>query len=189
MMNRLTINKDISEMNMLELAHNSCYVKDGNARYRDYDIDIDVRQLSRKLLKEYANGDDAFTCDEDFDEQMLDCLQYGTANIEGIIALLYRNMWAMAELRERLKEYEDLEEQGLVLWLPCKVGDIIYEIHPLTGKITERKINSIVVCNCPDLTIMYKSGYDYSNVQDDFDKTVFLTRAEAEQKLKEMENK
>ena len=90
---------------------------------------------------------------------------------------------------ERLAEYEDLEQQGLLLRLPCKVGDVIYEIHPLTGKITQRKIKSVVVCNCPDLTIMYKSGYDYSNVQDDFGKTVFLTQSEAEQKLKEMENK
>ena len=87
---------------------------------------------------------------------------------------------------EKLAKYEDLEEQGLLLHLNCNVGDIIYEVNPLTGKITERKINSIVVCNCPDLTIMYKSGYDYSNVQEDFGKTVFLTQAEAEEKLKEM---
>ena len=92
-----------------------------------------------------------------------------------------------ANVLNRLTEYEDLEEQGLLLRLPCKVGDVIYEIHPLTGKITQRKIKSIVVCNCPDLTIMYKSGYDYSNVQDDFGKTVFLTQAEAEQRLKEIE--
>lgn len=91
-------------------------------------------------------------------------------------------------LKKKLKEYKDLEEQGLLLRLPCKVGNIVYEIHPLTGKITERKIKSIVVCNCPDLTIMYKSGYDYSNVQDDFGKTVFLTQVEAEQKLKKMES-
>ena len=91
-------------------------------------------------------------------------------------------------LKSKLKNYNDLEKQGLLLRLPCKVGDVIYEIHPLTNKITPRKIKSIVVCNCPDLTIMYKSGYDYSNVQDDFGKTVFLTQAEAEQKLKEMES-
>ena len=91
-----------------------------------------------------------------------------------------------AEMSKEIRMYRKLEEQGLLLRLPCKVGDVIYEIHPLTGKITPRKIKSIVVCNCPDLTIMYKSGYDYSNVQDDFGKTVFLTKEEAEQKLKEM---
>ena len=93
-----------------------------------------------------------------------------------------------ANVLSRLAEYEDAEEQGLLLRLPCKVGNVIYEIHPLTNKITPRKIKSIVVCNCPDLTIMYKSGYDYSNVQDDFGKTVFLTQEEAEQKLKEKES-
>lgn len=91
-------------------------------------------------------------------------------------------------LKKKLKDYKDLEKQGLLLKLPCKVGDVIYEINPLTGKIAQRKIKSIVVCNAPDLIIMYKSGYDYSNVQDDFGKTVFLTQAEAEQKLKEMES-
>ena len=30
------------------------------------------------------------------------------------------------KLAERLKEYEDLEEQGLLLKLPCKVGDTVY---------------------------------------------------------------
>lgn len=29
---------------------------------------------------------------------------------------------------ERLKEYEDMEEQGLLVRLPCKVGDTIYRI-------------------------------------------------------------
>jgi hypothetical protein len=32
------------------------------------------------------------------------------------------------EVMRKLAEYEDLEEQGLLLKLPCKVGDIIYEI-------------------------------------------------------------
>lgn len=27
----------------------------------------------------------------------------------GLLALFYRNLWAMADLRERLKYYEDLE--------------------------------------------------------------------------------
>jgi hypothetical protein len=34
----------------------------------------------------------------------------------------------LAQWLEELKEYEQLEEQGLLLKLPCKVGDIIYEI-------------------------------------------------------------
>lgn len=106
-MKRLTSDKPVAEMGMSELAHNSCYAADGEARYRDYDLDIDARSLARKLLKDYTGWDGAFTCNEDFDEWMVDYLQDGMDCIEGLIALFYRNLWAMADLRERLKAYED----------------------------------------------------------------------------------
>lgn len=32
-------------------------------------------------------------------------------------------------LTERLAEYEDAEEQGLLVWLPCKVGDSYFIIR------------------------------------------------------------
>ena len=121
--------------------------------------------------------------EEIFQEKMTDTACEFLKDKEEFGKWLDRNKW----VAKKCDEYARAEEQGLLLRLPCNVGDIIYEIHPLTGKITQREIKSIVVCNCPDLTIMYKSGYDYSNVQDDFGKTVFLTQAEAEQKLKEME--
>ena len=57
---------------------------------------------------------------------MLDCLKYGINTKEGLIATFYRNLWAMAELREKLKMYEDLEEQGKLIKLPCTIGDILY---------------------------------------------------------------
>lgn len=106
-MERLTTDKPVTEMGMFELAYNSCYIKDGKARYRDFDLDEDARVLARKLLKDHADGDDAFTCDEDFDDWMVDYLQDGMDSMEGLIALFYRNLWAMADLRERLKAYED----------------------------------------------------------------------------------
>ncbi len=108
-MKRITLDKPVSEMGMLELAHNSCYIKDGKARYRDYDLDVDARVLTRQLLKDLVDGDDAFTCDEDFDEWMVDYLQDGMDSTEGLIALFYRNLLAMAELRECLKTYEDTD--------------------------------------------------------------------------------
>ena len=98
-------------------------------------------------------------------------------------------MYATRELIECQKElqaFKDKQEQGLLIELPCKVGDTVYEIQPFTNRITERIIKSIVICNAPNLTIMYKSGYDYSILQEDFGKTVFLTREEAEQALVKM---
>lgn len=107
-MKRLTSDKPVAEMKMFELAHNSCYVKNGEAWYRDYNQDIDVRKLTIKLLEKYADIPNEFTCNEDFDGFMLDSLQYGMEDSAlGLIAVFYRNLWAMTDLRDRLKAYED----------------------------------------------------------------------------------
>ena len=89
-MKRLTSNKNVKDMGIIELAHNSCYIKDGKARYRDYNIDIDARALARQLLKDHAAGDDTLTCDKVFDEWMIDYLKDGMDSAEGLIALFYQ---------------------------------------------------------------------------------------------------
>lgn len=67
-MERLTNNKEVSEMNVCELAYNSYYAKGGKTRYRDFEEDYDARELTIKLLKKYAYIPNEFTCDEDFDD-------------------------------------------------------------------------------------------------------------------------
>ena len=135
-MERLTTNKEKSEMGMYELAHNSCYCKDGAARYRDFKNDIDARDLARELA--WSLADIELSRDNEcFDEEMFENLQYDiTKEPIGLIALFYRNLWAMADLREKLKEYEDLEEQGLLLRLPCKVGSPLYRVYKKPTKCT-----------------------------------------------------
>ncbi len=91
-MKRLTTDKDVSEMSMIELAYNSCYAKVGKARYRDFEDDFDARELTIKLLEKYADIPNEFTCDEDFDDFMMDSLQYGTDDMLGLIAVFYRNL-------------------------------------------------------------------------------------------------
>lgn len=188
-MERLTTSKDVSEMNMVELAHNSCYVKDHNAMFRSYDSEIDARNLARKLIRDIAKCDDDGLSDNDyFDEWISDFLYEGTDSIEGLIAVFYRNLWAMAELRERLKDYEDIgllpeqikEVDGLYaekckelaesqkrclygLELPCKVGDKIYRID-IDDKIEDRKIeiyqiNNIVIHSDGSVSLKY-DAYD-----------------------------
>ena len=73
---------------------------------------------------------------------------------------------------DKLAEYEDLEEQGRLISLPCKVGDTVY--HVVQGRIVE-------VSNV-DLFFLLLSV-----AENRFNNSVFLTKAEAEQKLKEME--
>lgn len=188
-MNRLTTNKEVSEMNIYELAHNSCYVKDGKARYRDFEDDFDSRQLAIKLLEKYADIPNEFTCDEDFDDFMMDSLQYGTGDMLGLIAVFYRNLWAMADLRETLKRFEDLKEQGTMIELPCKVGDTFWTFTEESRGVYDGDVVDIQV---EKIEIRFNDGKPYfyiDNMEFDIDclgKTIFRTREEAEKKIKEI---
>lgn len=96
------------------------------------------------------------------------------------------------KLLTKLGEYEDLEEQGLLLRLPCKVGSTLYQ--PIYSSINEYKVIGL----CFDIhhnkwmyEVAYEAGSEWHKTVCDFNyigKTVFLTQAEAEQKLKEMES-
>jgi len=148
-MKRLTMD-NLEEMGMFSLAHNCCYIdENGNTRYRDFEIDIDARELAKGMLKEMTEDAVSFESDEDFDDWM-GCYigEDGICTQRGLIATFYQNLWAMAELREKLKYYEDLEEQGRLLVLPCKVGDTVYEILEETVPnhyfyISEHKVQDV----------------------------------------------
>lgn len=125
-MKRLTTNKTVSEMSMYELAHNACYSKDGLARYRDYEMDMDARDFARKLMTTMI-GYDLPEDDDAFDDEIMENLAYDPfETVTGLVALFYRNLWAMADLRERLKTYEDKEERDNG-WIP-------YSEPPKTGE-------------------------------------------------------
>lgn len=91
---------------------------------------------------------------------------------------------------KKLADYEDLEEQGLLVRLPCKVGDTVYV--PTRNFISELRIIMISV----DMHGTYFSWKLNSGIYPNLDgfsinklgKTVFLTREEAEKKLEEMKN-
>lgn len=74
----------------------------------------------------------------------------------------------------KLKDYEDLEEQGRLVKLPCEVGDTVY--HVVQGRIVE-------VSNV-DLFFLLLSV-----AENRFNNSVFLTKSEAEAKLKELRGK
>lgn len=108
-MSRLTTDKIVSEMSMVELAHNSCYADDERrARYRDYELDIDARVLAKMLVKDMCDEDLTSMTDEEFDDYIGEMLSAEMNSQIGLIALFYRNLWVMADLRERLKAYEDV---------------------------------------------------------------------------------
>lgn len=87
---------------------------------------------------------------------------------------------------QKLADYEDLEEQGRLVILPCKVGDTLYRLVPnLYREYVEIKIAQFVI-NKNGIYFITDKGVSWS--ADKIGKTVFLSKSEAEQKLKEMEN-
>ena len=89
---------------------------------------------------------------------------------------------------DKLAEYEDLEEQGLLLKLPCKVGDTVYRLIPKTYRnIEPLTIKDFVLCENGLCFTTTKTTFYYSC--DKFGEFIFLTQEEAEQALKEMEKK
>ncbi len=108
-MDRLTTNKPHKGMEMFERAHNDVYIQDGEAWYRDHNTKVPCRDVVRHIFteREIDPGEKFFKEDDCFEEYMYDLLQYGFNTLEGIIAILYQQMWSKCNLRERLKEYED----------------------------------------------------------------------------------
>lgn len=119
-----------------------------------------------------------------------------TRNIAGVAVYKYtfecercgETIWRLPDYgngspTEKLAAYEDAEEQGLLIRLPCKVGSNIYLITD----------DGIDVADCREIRLADEEMYIESNTFCDwisFDKigkTVFLTEEEAESKLEEME--
>lgn len=96
-------------------------------------------------------------------------------------------------LLETLGKYEDAEEQGLLLRLPCKVGDILYFAHH--DRVISSEVLSVkyhVEAENHGIFIRERLTIDVEGISAEIDfcdigKNVFLTREEAEAKLKEME--
>ena len=89
---------------------------------------------------------------------------------------------------EQYKDYKDLDEQGLLLRLPVPIGTTVYKFEPL-AKGTKRYIKTTLTrYEVFDDSIWFTFANGLGRNIEDFGKYVFLTQAEAEQKLKEMEN-
>lgn len=98
----------------LEIALNLFYAKDGETWVRDMPYsDISLFDFARKAVKKLCEGreDFAYISNEELSEILFDWSGDGFDSVEGIVGMLYNAAWAFAELRTRLKMYEDREEQ------------------------------------------------------------------------------
>ncbi|MDT4370665.1 hypothetical protein RO865_17985 [Blautia faecis] len=89
----------------------------------------------------------------------------------------------LAEWLEELKSYKDLEEQGLLVRLPCKVGDTMYDIVGKPLRIVEHKVDAFHID---------KKGFHLQIINGVLEKKqeakVYFSREEAEKKLEKMKN-
>ena len=83
----------------------------------------------------------------------------------------------------RLAVYEDAEEQGLLVRLPCKVGETVYYLNPF-NEIENGKITMIQQKADGTWKFRVTTSYSHDVTTDAIGKTVFLTREEAEAALK-----
>lgn len=104
------------------------------------------------------------------------------------------NHKAIIEWLTRLKKNRQLKEQGMLIKLPCKVGDTVYVVdNCIQIKPAECRIGLIgYTATLEDKGFNFVAEFEKdSSIIEEFEdkdigKTVFLTKSEAEAKLKEL---
>lgn len=130
------------------------------------------------------------------EKRELECGEYCDSCSQGA-----GNCKTVENMIKKLATYEDLEEQGLLVRLPCKVGDDVYIIpSPTVYRLNiingYEKLNKI--CHQHVGTIVITAGHWYATSREEygvynekvlndiaFGTTWFLTREEAEKKMEE----
>lgn len=104
------------------------------------------------------------------------CAEFARADAEGRYIVMRD---AEQEGVARLRELAEADKDGRLVVLPCKVGDTVYLIVTKRAKVY-----------MPEFSFVKKSRLTFLNMErvlQDFGKTVFLTREEAEKALEAME--
>ena len=105
----------------------------------------------------------------------LEKLRTENMNVYGRISLIDdENIYEAINAVEKLAHYEDLEEAGRLIELPCAVGDTVWAIRSDINRNTNEWEHEIRAC---EFKISWIDGLG---------KWVFLTKEEAEAKLTEL---
>lgn len=116
-----------------------------------------------------------------------DCINYElckslTDFTEEFIESCEKNFDKYGDAKEKCEHFKD---RSKIVELPCKVGDVVYAVSKCNNKI----FSKIVV----EILLKEDNGYIYTEpcyfIFEDFGKTVFLTKEEAEKALAERSGK
>ena len=83
---------------------------------------------------------------------------------------------------EKLADYEDLEEQGLLVRLPCPIGTTVWDI---CGIDIRENVLSGIECGKDGKQFLWANHDEWLGELNDL---IFLAREEAEKKLEEIQN-
>ena len=207
----------------IEAALNLFYVRDGDAfirgggdapDYADISVTDFIRKAARTLCPDMLLPESA----EEISFAMAEYLFDGYEEPSGLIALLYTAAWSYAELRERLKAYEDSglsPKDAANLHAILRLGDGMTLMRLRELAVADQEGRVVVLpckrgdelwtyCNHPFKRVYSFTISDVSTLNgrtvlntlglgtirpEDIGKTVFLTREEAEKALAEMEGK
>lgn len=139
---------------------------------------------------------------EKYNEAMLCHANPDDGELDGCIECA-REHEQLAEWLIQLKKYQQLEEQGRLIKLPCKVGDTVWVVtspfnvfddaeydENIKDEVYEGYVSSITFYNDRNQYRIYaKETNRFIGAylrECDFRKTVFLTKSEAEAKLEEL---
>lgn len=190
-MERLTIDDMIKALRCVasQDTEGDCYKDHENFKHMKDDKYKRIVCGTGENLKDWISGRDAVGCP--YHQKT-----YGTCYEDGELYWLKD----VAELLEELKSYKGLEEQGLLVRLPCKVEDMVWDNDFGYPESYEIKAFSYGYCDSyvepdtekEDEIIFYYENYTGSITgafpMSEIGKTVFLTREEAENKLEELKN-
>lgn len=114
-------------------------------------------------------------------------------DIDRLMELSNENQFGRNEAYYKLQHYEDLEEQGRLVELPCKIGDTVYYINThnrlslFKNTVYEAKVARFVTTRYgTSIVIQIRNEYGCTELysEDNYNKTVFLTKEAAEAALK-----
>ena len=199
----------------IEASLNLFYVRDGDAfirgggdapDYADISVTDFIRKAARALCPDMLLPESA----EEISFAMAEYLFDGYEEPSGLIALLYTAAWSYAELRERLKAYEDTGLSPIACEESAKIEKGLSEGGYSTSRMVELmcadKEGRVIVLPCKEGTTVYCISLPIATYPDKrkpevvpiaftrndllkFGTRVFLTREEAEKALAELEEK
>lgn len=111
------------------------------------------------------------------EKRELECGEYCDSCSQGA-----GNCKTVENMIKKLATYEDLEEQGLLVRLPCPIGTTVWDI---CGMDIRENVLSGIECGKDGKQFLWANHDEWLGELNDL---VFLTREEAEKKLEEMKN-